>query len=146
MPDEMDPESASPDPTEVDFPPILRLTNARVTSQEVLDDLEDLGEHLRTDDPTPEARYAVPVEDLLSVFTPERIRLVESLLEEPAESVGALARRVGRPEDAVAEDLRALADGHVVYLRNAGGETRPLVPFEKVTIELDLVSDAGAPG
>lgn len=143
MPDEMDPESASPDPVEAEFPPILRLTNARVTSQEALDDLGQLGEHLRASDPTPEARYAVPVEDLLSVFTPERIRLVESLLEEPAGSVGALARRVGRPERAVADDLRVLADGYVVSLRDVDGETRPLVPFEKVTIEIDLVSDAG---
>lgn len=142
MADEMDPEP-TPDPAEVDFPPILRLTNARVTSQEVVDDLGELGERLRTSGPTPETRYAVPVEELLAVFTPERVRLVESLLEEPAESVGALARRVGRPEAAVAEDLRALAEGHVVYLRDADGGPRPLVPFEKVTIEVDLVPDAG---
>lgn len=142
MADEIDTGPTSPDPTEVDFPPILRLTNARVTSKEVLEDLAELGQHLRTSDAPPEVHYAVPVEELLSVFTPERVRLVESLLEEPTESVDALASRLDRPEGAVANDLRTLADGHVVYLRNTEGRTRPLVPFEKIKFEVDLAPHA----
>lgn len=142
MADENKMGPTSLDPAEVDFPPILRLTNARVTSKEVLEDLAELGERLRTSDTAPEVHYAVPVEELLSVFTPERVRLVESLLEEPIESVGALASRVDRPEDAVADDLRTLADGHVVYLRNTDGGTKPLVPFEKIKFEVDLTPQA----
>ena len=79
---------------------------------------------------------------LQRVLTPRRLELVKSLMDEPAESIRSLAGRLDRDVRQVHDDLTLLNEYHIVHFREEDGAKQPFVPYDTVTIEVELSRDA----
>lgn len=75
---------------------------------------------------------------LQRVLTPRRLELVRSLMEEPAESIRALAERLDWDVSQVHDDLQILSEYRIVHFRDEGSAKKPHVPYDTVTIEVEL--------
>lgn len=74
------------------------------------------------------------LESLLATLTPKRLELLRDLHREPAASVSALARRLGRDYKRVHEDVETLAGAGL--LRRDDG--RVSAPYAAIRAELRL--------
>ena len=61
-------------------------------------------------------------------------------MDEPAESIRALADRLDRDVRQVHDDLGILSEYRIVHFREEGGAKKPHVPYETVKIEVELTS------
>jgi predicted transcriptional regulator len=77
---------------------------------------------------------------LRKLLTDRRLELLQSLLDEPADSITALAKRLERNYSVVHDDIDLLADTGIVKFRHAGQSKAPFVPYE--TIEFDVTISA----
>jgi predicted transcriptional regulator len=121
------------DPEELDFPDTLVLTvespdAAREGAVEAAETAEDGGR-------TAAVRSFADVTEFRKLLTPRRVEVVQSLIDEPAPSIRALADRLERSYADVHEDLETLADYGVVYYREEGRSKAPVVPYTSVEIE-----------
>jgi predicted transcriptional regulator len=82
---------------------------------------------------------------LQRVLTPRRLELLGSLMDAPAESIRDLADRLDRDVRQVHDDLQILHEYRIVHFRDDGSAKQPHVPYETVTIEVELTkpSDSG---
>ena len=80
---------------------------------------------------------------LQRIFTPRRLELVRSLMDESAESMRALADRLDRDVRQVHDDLQLLNEYRIVHFREEGGAKQPHVPYESVEIEVELTKSVG---
>ena len=74
------------------------------------------------------------LESLLGALTPRRLELLRDLHREPAPSVRALARRLGRDYKRVHEDVETLS--HAGLLRRDDGQV--IAPYAAIRAELRL--------
>jgi predicted transcriptional regulator len=74
------------------------------------------------------------------VLTPRRLELIRSLMEAPADSIRDLADRLDRDIRQVHDDVQLLNEYRIVQFEEEGGAKKPFVPYETVTIEVELVS------
>jgi predicted transcriptional regulator len=77
---------------------------------------------------------------LRKLLTDRRLELLQSLLDEPADSITALAERLERNYSVVHDDIDLLADTGIVKFRHAGQSKAPFVPYQ--TIEFDVTISA----
>lgn len=77
------------------------------------------------------------------LFSPERVEIVQSIVADPPESIRALARRLDRNPGDVNRDVHALVDYGVVELRPDDPAKRPVVPYDRVRIEVELGKSDG---
>lgn len=141
---EHSPDPPHEPPADAEYPTELRITSKpfEEASEAVLDNLDrwEAGE---------DVPHVVNFQDasrLQQVLTPRRLELVGRLLEEPAESIRALAEGLDRDVRQVHDDVQVLGEYRIVHLREAGRAKQPFVPYETVTIEVELAasSDAGS--
>lgn len=130
---------ATPAPEATQYPETLRIT---IQSGEAAFDgaLEAVAD-------TPEPAEAAVVsfetaEGIRRLLTDRRLELLQSLMDAPAESITALATRVGRSYSVVHDDIELLADTGIVKFRQDGQSKQPFVPYE--TIEFDVTISASA--
>jgi len=135
---EHSPDRPHEPPAEVEYPTELRISSKpfEESSEAVLDNLDrwEAGE---------DVPHVVNFQDasrLQRVLTPRRLELIERLLEQPAESIRSLADRLDRDVRQVHDDVQLLGEYRIVHLREESGAKQPFVPYETVTIEVELSS------
>lgn len=64
-------------------------------------------------------------------------------MEEPAESIRALADRLDRDVRQVHDDLQILSESRIVHFREAGSAKQSYVPYDTVKIEVELTKSLG---
>ena len=133
--------SNSPDhphepPADADYPATLHITSRPF--EEHRQDALDRAERWEGGRAVPKVVNVQDASQLQRVLTPRRLELVESLMEEPAESIRDLANRLGRDVHQVHDDLQLLETYRIVHFREHGRAKAPFVPYETVKIEVEL--------
>lgn len=129
-------EEYIPDPDDAEYPSTLRITSLPEgrSQQAMLDridrweDGESVPRVLNVQDP---AR-------LRELLTPRRMELLETVMEDPPDSIRGLAERLERDVHDVHTDLHLLADYRIVHFREDGRAKKPYVPYETVRIEVEF--------
>lgn len=97
------------------------------------------GENPKTD--APKRLSFETTDQLVSVFTPRAIDLLQSIAREEPESMREAARLVGRDVKQVSENLNKLEEFGVVEFVENGRAKKPIVPFDEIDIRLQLRED-----
>ncbi|MDX1747659.1 MAG: transcriptional regulator, partial [Halobacteriales archaeon] len=88
-----------------------------------------------------EVPHVVNFEDrvkLRELLTDRRMELIEEVMEDPSESIRALADRLDRDVSDVHDDLYLLADYDIIHFEEDGRAKKPYVPYETVRIEVEF--------
>lgn len=82
------------------------------------------------------------VGELRKILTERRIELLKTLVntEGAAESISALANDLGRDYRAVHDDVTLLESYGLVFIVEEGRAKQPYIPYERVHIDVELVS------
>jgi predicted transcriptional regulator len=64
-------------------------------------------------------------------------------MDAPAGSMRALAERLDRDIRQVHDDLQVLSEYRIVHFTEEGGAKKPFVPYDTVTIEVELSKSSG---
>lgn len=117
-------------PADVSFPKTLRIT---------VEDVDAMFDRARGDAAgdgvADEAvRSFASVADIHSLLTDRRLEVLRAIMDEPPESITALAERLERNY----ADVHVLATHHIVYFETEGRSKRPVVPYERVHLDIEL--------
>ena len=126
----------TPDPDEAEYPSTLRITSlpaeqAQAAAIERAEGWEN-GE---------EVPHVVNFQDrarLRQLLTDRRMELLEAVMEQPPESIRALADRLDRDVHDVHDDLHLLAEYDVIHFEENGRAKKPYVPYDTVRIEVEF--------
>lgn len=129
-----------PAPEELDFPETLRITIA--SPEEAFAEAEAVAGGAG---PPEAVRSFGTTAGIRRLLTDRRLELVRSLMVDPAESISALAERLGRSYSAVHEDVEILADHGIVHYRRSGQSKQPFVPYERIRFDVTIEASDGGP-
>ena len=135
------PDHAHGPPTDVEYPSTLRITSKPFEDHK--ENALDRAERWEQGEPVPHVVNFQDASRLQRILTPRRLELVRSLMDAPAESMRDLADRLDRDIRQVHDDLQLLGEYRIVHVREAGGAKKPFVPYETVTIEVELSKSLG---
>jgi predicted transcriptional regulator len=142
--DRFDRENAALDPPLDEFPALLRITS--VGEQEAREAALDRAQRWENGEEVPHVVNFQNPSDLRAVLTERRIELLRSIMDEPPESLRALADRLGRGQKQINDDVHLLAEYGIVHFEDGSGRARkPRVPYETVRIELELSASSEQP-
>lgn len=142
--DRLDREDAALDPPLDEFPALLRITS--VGEQEARQAALDRAQRWENGEDVPHVVNFQNPSDLRAVLTERRIELLRSIMDEPPESLRALADRLGRGQKQINDDVHLLAEYGIVHFEDGPGRARkPRVPYETVRIELELSTSREQP-
>ena len=132
---------ATPAPEATRYPETLRVTieSGSDAFDAALDDVADGPD--ATDEAVVSFETAAGLRQLL---TDRRLELLESLLDEPADSITALAERLDRSYSVVHDDIELLADTGIVKFRQAGQSKSPFVPYERIEFDVTISASTAA--
>jgi len=100
---------------------------------------------LASDSPADEAvRVFDSIAEVWALLTDRRLELMRSIMTAPPDSISDLADRLGRNDSDVHSDVAVLADHDIVYFDTDGRAKRPVIPYECVRIDIEVVGDAGS--
>jgi predicted transcriptional regulator len=121
-------------PADVSFPKTLRIT---------VEDVDAMFDRARGDAAgdgvADEAvRSFASVADIRSLLTDRRLEVLRAIMDEPPESITVLAERLERNYADVHGDVQVLANHHIVYFETEGRSKRPVVPYERVHLDIEL--------
>jgi predicted transcriptional regulator len=99
--------------------------------------------HLDTDGPAVEGIRAFDsVDEIWQILTARRLELMRSIMTAPPDSISDLADRLGRNYSDVHADVAVLADHDIVYFDTDGRAKKPVIPYERVRVDIEVVGDA----
>ena len=126
---------ATPAPEATRYPETLRVTieSGSDAFDAALDDVADGPD--AADEAVVSFETAAGLRQLL---TDRRLELLESLLDEPADSITALAERLDRSYSVVHDDIELLADTGIVKFRQAGQSKAPFIPYERIDFDVTI--------
>jgi predicted transcriptional regulator len=85
-------------------------------------------------------------EQLQAILNAKNLRLLERVVRDEPESIGALARLLDRNASAVHRDLERLGEyGLVEFEAGEGRAKRPVVPYDEIDISVDLLGPDRTP-
>jgi len=120
------------------YPETLRITVGSVESM-----VDAAVAQLDGDGPAEEAVRAFDsVADIRQLLTDRRLELMRSIMTAPPDSISDLADRLGRNYSDVHGDVEVLADHNIVYFDTDGRAKRPVIPYERVRVDIEVVADA----
>jgi predicted transcriptional regulator len=132
------PHTTEPSPEEAEYPPLLLIT---ADSQEATTEREiELAERFEQGEQVPHLLNFDNPEDLRKLLTQRRLEVLRSIKNKSPASIRRLAERLDRNPSEVAADVNLLADYGIVYFRQEGRAKSPFVPYDEVTIEVDMLS------
>jgi predicted transcriptional regulator len=123
-------------PEELDWPETLRITIS--TPKEAADRAIAAASAVEQGDRTPAEISFGTVGKLRRLLTDRRVEIVRSLMDEPAESISALAERLDRSYSVVHDDVDVLADYGIVQFRSDSRDRAPFVPYDSVEIDVTI--------
>lgn len=135
-------DNHGPAPEELNFTETLRITIA--SGEEALDDALDAAGSAEDGEPRDAVVSFETAEGIRRLLTDRRLELLRSLMGEPAESITALAERLGRSYSIVHDDVEVLAEYGIIQFRRDGQSKQPFVPYER--IEFDVTVEAPVAG
>ena len=122
------------------YPEMLRITVGSVETA-----FEAATAQLDSNGPSEEAvRVFDSVADIRQLLTDRRLELMRSIMTAPPDSITDLADRLGRNYSDVHSDVTVLVDHDIVYFDTDGRAKRPVIPYERVRIDIEVVGDAGS--
>lgn len=129
-------EEYVPDPDETEYPSMLRITSLpdEQSQRETLDRIE----RWEDGESVPRVLNFQDPARLRELLTPRRMELLETVMEDPPDSIRGLADRLDRDVHDVHTDLHLLADYRIVHFREDGRAKKPYVPYETVRIEIEF--------
>jgi predicted transcriptional regulator len=83
------------------------------------------------------------VADVRQLLTDRRVELMRSIMTASPDSITGLADRLGRNYSDVHSDVQVLADHHIVYFDTDGRAKRPVIPYNRVRVDIEVVGDSG---
>ena len=135
------PDHAHEPPEDVEYPSTLRITSKPFEDHK--ESVLDRAERWEQGEEVPHVVNFQDASRLQRIITPRRLELIRSLMDEPAESIRALAARLDRDVRQVHDDLQILSEYRIVHFREEGGAKKPHVPYDTVTIEVELSKSLG---
>ena len=126
----------TPGPDEVEYPSTLRITSKPSEGYE--EGALDRAERWEQGDEVP---HVVNFEDrarLRQLLTDRRMELLETVMEQPPESIRALAGHLDRDVRDVHDDVHLLAEYDVIHFEEDGRAKKPYVPYDTVRIEVEF--------
>lgn len=123
-------------PEDVNWPDTLHITIA--TREEAFDRARAAADAAeRGEQPSATISFA-NVSKLRRLLTDRRVEIIRSVMDEPADSISALAERLDRSYSVVHDDVEVLADYGVVQYRERGQSRALFVPYETVEIDVTI--------
>lgn len=120
------------------YPETLRITVGSVDSM-----FDSAIAQLGGDGETDEAvRSFDTVADVRKLLTDRRVELMRSIMTAAPDSISDLADRLGRNYSDVHGDVQVLADHHIVYFDTDGRTKRPVIPYDRVRVDIEVVGDS----
>ncbi len=122
------------------YPDTLRITVGSVDSM-----FEAAITQLNGDSGADEAvRSFDSVADIRQLLTDRRLELMRSVMTETPDSITDLADRLDRNYSDVHSDVQVLSDHHIMYFETDGRTKRPVIPYERVRVHIEVVGDPSA--
>lgn len=120
------------------YPETLRIT------VESADDVFDRARvQVVTDDATDVAvRSFESIADVRQLLTDRRVDAMRAIMTDTPESISDLADRLDRNYADVHADVGVLADHHIVYFDTDGRSKRPVIPYDRVHLDIEVVGDS----
>ncbi len=120
------------------YPETLRITVA--SAGDVFDQARD---QLATDDVADEAvRSFARIADVRQLLTDRRVEIMRAIMTDTPESISDLADRLDRNYPDVHSDIQVLADHHIVYFDTDGRSKRPVIPYSRVHLDIEVAGDS----
>lgn len=123
-------------PEALNWPETLRITIS--TPEEAADRAIAAAEAAERDEQPPAEISFASANDLRRLLTDRRFEIIRSLMDEPANSISALAERLERNYSVVYEDLEVLADYGIVQFRSDTRDRAPFVPYRSVEVDVTI--------
>jgi predicted transcriptional regulator len=126
----------TPGPDEVEYPSMLRITSlpAEQAQAAAIQRAQQWNEGT-------EVPHVVNFEDrarLRQLLTDRRMELLEAVMEQPADSIRALADRLDRDVHDVHDDLHLLAEYDIIHFEDDGRAKNVYVPYDTVRVEVEF--------
>ena len=119
------------------YPETLRITIG--PASEIFDQARD---QLTTGGVADEAvRSFEKIADVRQLLTDRRVEVMRAIMAETPESISDLTDRLDRNYADVHGDVQVLADHHVVYFDTDGRSKRPVIPYDRVHLDIEVVGD-----
>ena len=135
------PDHAHEPPEDVEYPSTLHITSKPFEDHK--ESALDRAERWEQGEEVPHVVNFQDASRLQRILTPRRLELVRSLMGAPAESIRDLADRLNRDVRQVHDDLQILSEYRIVHFREEGGAKKPFIPYDTVTIEVELSKSLG---
>jgi len=82
------------------------------------------------------------VADIRTLLTDRRLDVMRTVMTDSPESIQALADTLDRNYADVHGDVQVLAEHHIVYFDTDGRAKRPVIPYDRVRVDIEV---AGGP-
>lgn len=76
--------------------------------------------------------------EIQRILTPKRLELIRSIMEGSPGSMQELSDELGRGLREIHDDLHLLEEYGILELRKDGRAKKPVVPYDRIKIEVDL--------
>lgn len=121
------------------YPETLRLTVE--SAGDVFDQARD---QLATDGVADEAvRSFESIADVRQLLTDRRVEVMRAIMTDTPASISGLADRLDRNYADVHGDVQVLAEHHIVYFETDGRSKRPVIPYGRVRLDIEVVGNTG---
>jgi len=81
--------------------------------------------------------------DVRQLLSDRRVEIMRTLMTDTPESISDLADRLDRNYADVHGDIQVLADHHIVYFETDGRSKRPVIPYDRVQLDIEIAGDTG---
>jgi len=132
----------TPDPDEVEYPSTLRIT--ALPAEQAQTAAVERAERWEQGEEVPHVVNFEERSRLRELLTGRRMELLEEVMEQPPESIRALATTLDRDVHDVHDDLYLLAEYDIIHFEEAGRAKKPYVPYDTVRIEVEFGLTRGA--
>jgi len=76
--------------------------------------------------------------EIQRILTPKRLELIRSIMENEPSSMSEVSEKLDRGLREIHDDLHLLEEYDIVELRREGRAKKPVVPYDRIKIEVDL--------
>lgn len=121
------------------YPETLRLTVG--SAGDIFDQTRD---QLTTDGVADEAvRSFESIADVRQLLTDRRVEVMRAIMTDTPASISDLADRLDRNYADVHGDVQVLAEHHIIYFETDGRSKRPVIPYDRVRLDIEVVGNTG---
>jgi predicted transcriptional regulator len=114
----------------------------RITVESAADVFEEARDQSTTDGVADTAvRSFESIADVRQLLTDRRVEVMRAIMTDTPESITSLADRLDRNYADVHSDVQVLADHHIVYFETDGRSKRPMIPYDRVHLDIEIAGD-----